>query len=415
MTVTRTPQLELGWIRAQYPALTDDWALFDNAGGSVPLKGVVDRVHDYMSRRQVNLGASYALSAHATALVADGARAMEQLVNADAGEVVLGPSSTMLLRLLAAGLAPRLEPGDEIVVTNLDHESNITPWRELTERGVVVREWRFDPEAAELNAAGLDAVLSNRTRLVCFTQVSNLVGTIHDAAAFVRRIHDAGAMACVDGVAFGPHRRVDVKAIGADFYVLSLYKLSGPHVGLLYARRDRLRETRSLAFSFLGDDLGPYRLQPGNVNHELTASLPALPEYLLALDARLHGADSTADDGARIGRAYDAIAAYEAALSQPVLDFLARRKGVRLLGLADANPARRVPTISFTVKGRDSAEIPAALDAAGVAIRYGDFYSRRAVEALGLLPQHGVARISMVHYNTRAEVDRLLAALDATV
>jgi cysteine desulfurase family protein (TIGR01976 family) len=406
--------IDLDWVRAQFPALATDWALFDNAGGSVPLRGVVDRVHDYMSRRQVNIGASYALSAQATELVANGARAMATLVNADADEVVLGSSATMLVRLLAAGLAPGFRPGDEIVVTNLDHESNIAPWRELAERGVVVREWRFDPSSGELTAAGLEAVLTDRTRLVCFTHVSNLVGTIHDAAAFVRRIHNAGALACVDGVAFAPHRRVDVRAIGADFYFLSLYKLSGPHEGLLFARRDRLRATKSLAFGFLGDDLGPYRLQPGNVNHELTASLPAIPEYLLALDAH-HGGAATVDDGVRIARAYDAIAAHEAALSQPVLDFLAARPGVRLLGLADADPARRVPTISFTVDGRDSAELPAALDRAGVAIRYGDFYARRAVEALGLLPQHGVVRISMVHYNTRAEVERLLAALDAAI
>jgi cysteine desulfurase family protein (TIGR01976 family) len=409
-----TTTLDLDWIRAQYPALTDDWALFDNAGGSVPLQGVVDRVHDYMSHRQVNPGASYALSADATERVAEGARAMAWLVNAEPDEVVLGSSATMLVRLLAAGLAPRFAPGDEIIVTNLDHEANIAPWREFEERGVVVREWKFDPASGELTAAGLDALLSPRTRLVCFTHVSNLVGTIHDAGAFVSRIHEAGAMACVDGVAFAPHRRVDVRAIGADFYFLSLYKLSGPHEGLLYARRDRLRATRSLAFGFLGDDLGPYRLQPGNVNHELTASLPAIPEYLLALDAHHHG-PAAADDGARLARAYGAIAAYEAALSQPVLDFLAGRRRVRLLGLADANPARRVPTISFTVEGRDSAEIPAALDRAGVAIRFGDFYARRAAEALGLLPLNGVVRISMVHYNTRAEVERLLAALDQAI
>jgi len=409
-----TATLDLDWIRAQYPALTDDWALFDNAGGSVPLKGVVDRVHDYMSHRQVNPGASYALSADATERVAQGARAMAQVVNAEPDEIVLGPSSTMLVRLLAAGLAPGFAPGDEIIVTNLDHEANIAPWRELEERGAVVREWKFHPVSGELTAAGLDAVLSARTRLVCFTHVSNLIGTIHDAAAFVRKIHEAGAMACVDGVAFAPHRRVDVRAIGADFYFLSLYKLSGPHEGLLYARRDRLRATRSLAFGFLGNDLGPYRLQPGNVNHELTASLPGIPEYLLALDAHHHG-PVAADDGARFDRGYGAIAAYEAALSKPVLDFLAGRPRVRLLGLADANPARRVPTISFTVEGRDSAEIPAALDRAGVAIRFGDFYARRAAEALGLLPQNGVVRISMVHYNTRAEVDRLLAALDQAI
>ena len=177
--------LDLSYVRANFPALSDEWALFDNAGGSVPLRGVIDRVQDYMSRWQVNLGASYGLSAHATALVSEGARAMATLVHAGPDEVVLGGSSTLLVRLLASALAPRFAAGDEIVVTNLDHESNIGPWRELAERGVVIREWRFELESGELTLDGLEAVLGPRTKLVAFTQVSNLVGTIHDAAAFV--------------------------------------------------------------------------------------------------------------------------------------------------------------------------------------------------------------------------------------
>ena len=387
-------------MRAQFPALSDEWALMDNAGGSPPLFGVIEAVHDYMRFRQVNLGASYALSADATSRVAAGAAAMAQLVGCDAEEVVLGPSSTLLVRLLA--LALRFEPGDEIVVTNLDHESNIAPWRELAEKGVVVREWRFDPATGDLTLNALERVLTARTKLVCFPHVSNLFGTVHDAAAFVRRIHEAGALACVDGVAFAPHRRVDVRAIGADFYFLSLYKLSGPHEGLLYARRDRLRATRSLAFAFLGDDLGPYRLQPGNVNHELTASLPALLEYYVAL-GKHHGGD-----------AFEVIEAHEALLAQPILDFLSARKGVRLLGRTRMG-ADRVPTISFTVEGRRSQEIVRALDAHRIGTRFGNFYSYRTVEALGLDPQDGVVRISLFHANTPAEVTRLLGTLDETI
>jgi hypothetical protein len=212
---------------------------------------------------------------------------MAQLVGCDPDEVVLGPSSTMLVRLLAMAL--RFAPGDEIVVTNLDHESNIAPWRELSERGVVVREWRFDASTGDLTLEALERVLTERTKLVCFPHVSNLFGTVHDAAAFVRRIHAAGALACVDGVAFAPHRRVDVRAIGADFYFLSLYKLSGPHEGLLYARRDRLRATRSLAFPFLGDDLGPYRLQPGNVNTSSPRRCPRCSSNYVRL-GKHHGA-----------------------------------------------------------------------------------------------------------------------------
>jgi cysteine desulfurase family protein (TIGR01976 family) len=387
-------------VRAHFPALSDEWALMDNAGGSPPLFGVIEAVHDYMRYRQVNLGASYTLSADATARVAAGTTAMAQLVGCDPDEVVLGPSSTLLVRLLASSL--RFEPGDEIVVTNLDHESNIAPWRELADRGVVVREWRFDPSSGDLTLEALERVLTERTKLVCFPHVSNLYGTVHDAQAFVRRIHEAGALACVDGVAFAPHRRVDVRAIGADFYFLSLYKLSGPHEGLLYARRDRLRATRSLAFPFLGDDLGPYRLQPGNVNHELTASLPALLAYYVGL-GKHHGGD-----------AFAVIEAHEAFLAQPILDFLHARKGVRLLGRARMGPDR-VPTISFTVEGRRSQEVVRVLDTHRIGTRFGNFYSYRTVEALGIDPQDGVVRVSLFHANTPAEVTRLLAALEATI
>ena len=393
--------LDIPYVRAHFPAMSDEWALLDNAGGSPPLFGVIEAVHDYMRYRQVNLGASYAPSADATARVAAGAEAMASLVGCDADEVVLGPSSTMLVRLLASAL--RFETGDEIVVTNLDHESNIAPWREL---GLTVREWRFDPASGDLTLEGLEEALTPRTKLVAFTHVSNLYGTVHDAAAFVSRIHDAGALACVDGVAFAPHRRVEVRAIGADFYFLSLYKLSGPHEGLLYARRDRLQQTRSLAFPFLGNDLGPYRLQPGNVNHELTASLPALLKYYVELGEH-HG-------GGGLQKAFEVIEEHEARIGQPVLDFLKARPGVRLLGRTRMD-AQRVPTISFTVEGRNSDEVVRALDAHKVGTRFGHFYSYRAVEALGLLGQNGVVRVSLFHGNTPAEVERLLRALNNVI
>ena len=398
--------LDVAYVRAHFPGLSDEWALMDNAGGSPPLFGVIEAVHDYMRFRQVNLGASYGPSADATARVAAGAEAMATLIGCDPDEVVLGPSSTMLVRLLASALASSFEPGDEIVVTNLDHESNIAPWRELAELGLIVREWKFDPATGDLTASALDEVLNDRTKLVAFTQVSNLYGTVHDATALVRRIHEAGALAVVDGVAFAPHRQVDVRAIGADFYFLSLYKLSGPHEGLLYARRDRLKATRSLAFPFLGDDLGPYRLQPGNVNHELTAALPALLDYYVQLGDH-HG-------GGGLQKAFAVIEQHEAALGQPVLDFLRERIGVTLLGRARMD-AERVPTISFVIDGRDSAEVVKALDAHGVGTRYGHFYSYRAAEALGLLEQNGVVRVSLFHGNTPREVERLLAALDAVI
>jgi cysteine desulfurase family protein (TIGR01976 family) len=403
-------RFDVAFARSHFPALTDDWALFDNAGGSVPLAGVIERVHDYMSRWQVQLGATSHHSATATALVAEGRRAMARLVNASPDEIVLGPSSTMNVRTLSRALLPLFSPGDEIVVTNLDHETNIGAWRALEAGGLVIREWRFDPERLELTLADLEPLLRQRTRLVCFTHCSNLIGTVHDAAAIIRRIHDAGALACVDGVACAPHRRVDVKTLDADFYFLSIYKVFGPHLGMLYGRRDLLLRARGQNHFFISEHEIPRKLEPGNVVHELTAALPAVLKYLLALDEH-HHPGSPVPEPARLERAFDDIAAHETALVAPLLDFLRSRRGVRVVGRTAAD-AHRAPTVSFVAEGRDSSEIPARLDAERIAIRFGHFYAHRAVEALGLHTHNGVARVSMVHYNTPAEVGRLIAALD---
>jgi cysteine desulfurase family protein (TIGR01976 family) len=333
-------------------------------------------------------------------------------VNGAPDEIVLGASSNMNARILSLALAPGMAPGDEIVVTDLDHECNIGPWRALESRGVTIREWRFDRDRLELTLAGLESVLGPRTRLVCFTQCSNLIGTIHDARAFVDRIHAAGALACVDGVAFAPHRRVDVKALDADFYFLSLYKLFGPHLGLLWGRRELLRAARGQYHPFLSEDHVPYKLEPGNVSHELAASLPGIPEYLLGLDSH-HGGPPGDDEGARLARAFERIERHEAELARPLLEFLRDRRGVRVWGGTDADDPRRVPTISFTVEGRKSSEIPPRLDRERLAVRFGDFYSRRAAEALGLRERDGVVRVSLAHYNTPEEVGRLIAALDS--
>ncbi len=402
---------DVEFARSHFPALSDDWALFDNAGGSVPLGGVIERVERYMKLWQVQHGATYLHSATAAELVAEGRRAMARLLNAEPDEIVLGPSSTANVRLLARALRPWFAPGDEIVVTNLDHEANVGVWRQLADDGLRVREWRFDPERIELTAAGLEPLLGQRTRLVCFTHCSNVVGRVHDVAGLVRRVHEAGALACVDGVACAPHRRVDVKALDADFYFLSLYKVFGPHLGLLFGKRDLLRAARGQNHFFVGEDEVPYKLEPGGVVHELAASLPAIPDYLLALDARLF-ADASAPEPRRLERAFEAIAEYEAGLCAPLLDFLRSRPGVRVVGDGDSAPGGRAPTVSFVVAGRDASEIPPRLEEERIAIRYGHFYAHRAIEALGLLPRHGVVRVSMLHYNTPAEVARLIAALD---
>lgn len=405
--------LDLDFIRGQFPALSNEWALFDNAGGSVPPRQVIARVTEYMSRYGVQLGASYRQSAEASALVAEGRKAAARLLGAAPEEVVVGGSTTMNTFALAKAIAPWFAPGDEVVVTNLDHEANIGSWRRLEEVGVVVREWRFRPETLALELEDLEPLLSPKTRLVCFTQCANIAGRIHDAAAICRRVHAAGALVLVDGVAYAPHRHVDVKALDADFYLVSLYKIFGPHVGLLYGKREHLLRARNINHFFFSDSEVPYKLQPGNVNHELTASLPGILDYLEAVDRHHHGElEGTVELESFIARAFDLFERHEEELARPLMEFLGSRRGVRVLGPATADRAVRVPTIAFVVEGRKSAEIPAALDQECLAVRFGNFYAYRAMEALGLEPSDGVVRVSLAHYNTTEEIERLMTALD---
>ncbi|MFM7230867.1 MAG: cysteine desulfurase-like protein [bacterium] len=401
----------LAAVRARFPALATDWALFDNAGGSVATDGVIARVRDHMERLGVQLGASHALSVEAAARVAAGHRAAELLLGADPGEVVLGPSTTANLRTFAHAFGATLSPGDSLVVSDLDHESNIGAWRMLESRGITVRTWALRPATQMLHVEDLEPLLVPRTRLVAFTHCANVVGSIHDARAAIDRIHAAGALAAVDGVAYAPHRSVDVKALGADLYVVSLYKLFGPHLGMLYGRRELLERVQGQNHFFKAETELPDKLEPGGVPHELASALPGIVEHLLALEAMLPGG-GVGDDRARMARAFDAIAAHEAALVAPLLADLAARPGVRVLGESTADPARRVATVAFTVEGRHASSVPTALDRARLATRWGHFYAHRAMTALGLHERGGVVRVSLAHYNTPAEVQRLLEALD---
>lgn len=402
------PTLDLPFVRQQFPALAGDWTFFDNAGGSQILKPVVDRITEFLYSSNVQLGASYAVSQLATERVAAGAEAMAKFINAaDSAEVVLGPSTSALLRMLAQCFRPTLQPGDEIVVTNADHEANISPWAELEREGMVVKIWRVNP-AFELDLADLEALLTPRTRLVAVTHSSNVLGSIHPVRAIADLVHAHGALLCVDGVAFAPHRRVDVQALDADFYTFSLYKVYGPHLALLYGKKELLLALPGYNHYFIEDTAIPYKFQPGGSSYELSYSLTAIPEYFASL-AQHHGASSDADP---IDRAFDLIQAHEGELNQRLLSFLRDRPKVKIIGRDTADPTQRVSTISFVVEGLSSDQVPPLLDAHNIGIRYGHFYALRLIEDLGLLPNQGVVRVSLVHYNTVEECDQLIEQLE---
>ena len=406
--------LDLDFVRSRFSGLATSWALFDNAGGSQVLDACVERVAEHARSAFVQLGASYELSRLAVRRIDEATAALGVLAGArDPREVVLGSSTSQLLLNLSLALEAVLEPGDEIVVTDCDHEANLTPWLRLERRGVKLRWWRTNRDSLRLEAADLEALLGERTRLVAFTAASNLIGTIHPVAELAAVARRAGAWTCVDAVALAPHRLLDAAGWDVDFLAFSTYKVYGPHQAVLVGRLERLEALPGPNHFFLQDEV-PYKMQPGGVNHELAHALGAVPEYLAELGERT-GAPAEAPLRERLGAAFDAIAEHEEALSERLLSALRDRPGLRILGEAVADRARRVPTISFSVEGRHASEIPPRLDERCVAVRWGDFYARRLVEALGLEEQGGVVRVSAVHYNTLEEADRFAEALDAAL
>jgi cysteine desulfurase family protein (TIGR01976 family) len=382
--------------RRRFPGLATEWALLDNAGGSQILDAAADRVREAFVASHVQPGGTYPASRLATERTEAATRAWAGYFNArDPREIVFGASTTQLLQNLSRALEPTIRPGDEIVVSEADHEANVGAWLRLETRGAVIRWWRVRRDDLELPLDGLASLLTPRTRLVAFGHVSNLLGHVNPVERAVRLAHDAGAQVIVDGVAYAPHRKVDVQAIGADYYVASLYKIYGPHQAVLWGRLDRLEGLPSINHFFLPPDKLPHKLAPGGLNFELVHGAGAVPEYLASLGPG----------------GLDEVGPHEAVLAERLLSYLRGRNDVRILGRSKG-ALDRLPTVSFAVRGRDASELPRRLEAGLIGIKSGDFYAHRLVEAAGLTRAGGVARASFLHYNTSGEVGRLCAALE---
>ncbi|MEH2399773.1 cysteine desulfurase-like protein [Nostoc sp.] len=405
--------LNLDKVRQYFPALAGEWTFFDNAGGSQTLKKVVDRISEYLLSSDVQLGASYAVSELAGERLALATKGMATLINANSfKEVVMGPSTTMMLKILSISLGQTFTPGDEIIVTNCDHESNIGAWVALEKQGMKVKVWEIRPDTLELDLADLELLMSERTKLVALTHASNVLGTINPIKKIAEFVHDRNAMICVDGVAYAPHRLVDVQDLDVDFYTLSCYKVYGPHHALLYGKEEHLLRLPGWNHYFIEQTDIPYKFQLGNVNFELTYGMLGLCDYLSEL-AQLHYGNQTAPDlRNQMVQAFDLISIHEEKISDRLLNYLNSKSNVRVIGQSKADRRFRVPTISFVVDGMNSSIIPAKIDQHYIGIRYGDFYAKRLIEYLGLASQGGIVRVSMVHYNTLEEVNSLIEAFE---
>ncbi|KAF1815540.1 PLP-dependent transferase [Eremomyces bilateralis CBS 781.70] len=386
-------------VRSHFPALSASQTYLDNAGGSQVLREVIDSISKYLSSSNVQMGSTYAIGQESTKRYTDGYRAAASFINADVDEIVIGGSTTQLLRNLSEAL--EFKSGDELIVSKVDHEANISSWISIADRLKLTLKWWAPPNSTnpKLEAEQLDALLTPKTRLVSCTHSSNVLGTIHDIKAIAEKVHTVqGARLCVDGVAFLPHRRIDVRDLGVDFYCFSWYKVYGPHIGMLYASREAQKDLLSLGHFFDPTDTLEYKLGLAASNYELTQSIPHIVEYL--------GGDSWQT-------LYDGIAEHERKLQSVLLDYLSSKEGVTIYGETMPDPSIRFPTISFIVKGRSSKEIVESVEAiSGFGFRWGHFYSKRLVEQMLDAGPEGVVRVSAVHYNTVDEMAALVKVLD---
>jgi cysteine desulfurase family protein (TIGR01976 family) len=402
-TAGRNPALSrsIEEIRAEFPGLLTGEVRLDGAAGTLVPTAVIDAVADALRRSMANLHGEFAASERSTETVMAARRAIADLLGGDPNGVVLGANMTTLTFHLADALSADWKPGDEIVVTSLDHDANVRPWLLAAERaGVTVRWAEFDPETGELPAEAFDGVIGDRTRLVAFTAASNAIGTKPDVRAISDRAHAAGALTYVDGVHATPHGPIDAAALGADFYVCSTYKLFGPHAGAVIADPARLDRLRPPKLAPSPNEV-PDRFERGTPAFELLAGITAAVDWIAALT------DTGASRRERLLVALSAVEHYLAGLLDHALAGLAVIPGVRMLGA----PRRRTSTISFVVEGRHPSDVAARLARQRIAVWAGDNYAYELMRRFGLSDSGGAVRASIVLYNDRGDIDRLLEAV----
>lgn len=401
--------LDLDFVRSQFPAFAEpslrDAVFFENAGGSYACAPVIERLGTYYRRLKVQPYYPYAASSEAGRWMDEAHAALSGYLGVGPDAIHFGPSTSQNTYVLAQAMRRRLQPGDEIIVNNQDHEANSGVWRRLAADGVTVREWQVDPASGELDPSGLDALLGPRTRLVTFPHCSNIVAHVNPVAPITARIRAVGALSVVDGVSYAAHGFPDVAALGADVYLFSLYKTFGPHQGLMVMRPEVLESLGNEAHYF-NSAYPRKRVVPAGPDHAQVAAAGGIATYFDALDDH-HGGGTPALRAQRVRQLFHEA---EHPLLSRLLTVLAHDPRVRLLGPAEAT--RRAATVSLVPVRHSPAQVAATLAQSGVMAAAGHFYAVRLLEAMGVDPAQGVLRLSFVHYTSRADIERLLDALD---
>ena len=405
--------LDIDYVRSQFPAFKDPlsskWSFFENAGGSYVPHNVISHLNKFMTSTKVQPYAEFDTSSIAGDNMDKATELFAEMINAKKDEIVISGSTTINMYVLSNAMKKLIKLGDEVIVTNQDHEANIGAWRKLEDHGAKIKEWKINPENAELEIEDLKKLLSNKTKLVAVTHCSNIVGSINNLKEIANLVHENGAYIVGDGVSYAPHGFPDVKDLNVDFYTFSLYKTYGPHLGLLYGKKEILNQLPNQNHEFLDGDV-PYTLNPGGPNHEELSCLIGIYEYFNDLYNH-HFSDKDNNLRNKIEKTNQLISKHEEKIGNLLLDYLNSRDDIKLIGKDKIENRNRAPTFSFTSKHHSSKNISSQLVKNGIATRNDNFYAWRCLKALGIDINDGVVRTSMVHYNTEEDVQKLIKAL----
>jgi len=412
--VRATPALDTAWVRSQFPSLKTQVngqtaAFLDGPAGTQVPTQVIHAIQSYLLTANANTGGAFLTSRRTEEIIAHARAAMADLFHCEKDEVVFGQNMTTITYAISRAIARELKPGDEILLTTLDHDANYSPWKALEEKGVVIRQVDIREADCTLDLDDLKSKLNEKTRLVAVGYASNSVGTINPVAEITRLAHAAGALIYIDAVHYAPHGLIDVKTLDCDFLVCSPYKFFGPHMGALYGKRQHLQSFRPYKVRPCTDQI-PDRWESGTQIHELIAGIGAAVEYLAELGRHSDPGANTRREA--LAAAYRATVAYETEIIWRLIEGLKSIPGARIYGITDPQrSAERCSTLSLRIGNHHPTAIATFLGERGIFTWDGNYYALNLSERLGVESQGGMLRIGLVHYNTAEEVDRLLAAL----
>ena len=411
---TQSKPLDTAWVRAQFPSLQLEVnghpaAFLDGPAGTQVPRQVMDAVQNYYLNANANTCGAFPTSRSTDQIIAAARAAMADFFHCDKDEVVFGQNMTTITFALARAIGRELRPGDEIVVTTLDHDANVAPWRTLEEKGVVVRQVDIHESDCTLNMEDLKRKITSKTKIVAVGYASNAVGTINPVGEITRLAHAAGALMFVDAVHYAPHGPIDVRELDCDFLVCSPYKFFGPHMGTLYGKRELLQRFQPYKVRPAPDSL-PDRWETGTQVQELIAGIGAAVDYLAELGRRCNpGATSRRD---ALLAAYRATRQHEMALFSRLAEGLLAISGLRFFGISDPKRFQeRCSTVSVRLGNHHPTDVARFLGERGIFTWDGNYYALNLTERLGVESSGGLLRMGLVHYNTEQEVDRLLSAL----